>query len=391
MQSSACGTGHRVLLVALIVLFIEGMRNSHQQLLAIIQENDKTSSKFSTTTGCSQAKVRGYHKEYMSTSIASSFLLNCQTVPTSDSPVFVETKTKPMFHMSVHDPLNDAVSREISTNGCFECFHLEKMQQHLMKYKDQDPYFVDIGGNIGMWSLTALATHPQVETFTFEPNIENYQKICDSIHRMYQDDKEGKDGKEITNFSFPEIYDRFHLFSIAATVIPEKFTLVVPEGNKGGTQVNTVQDQSSDSKDTIHGYPIDMIHLPIVNEENKVRPVLLKIDVEGHELAALLGTLNYLYDANIVFAMMELRPGLLKQDVYAWTKIFHVFQYNHGLMPYRVDYDDEGNFLTMLDIHKMDEWTHFKHPRVLYFDVIWMKEEFVVEEKEKNDTTNDSN
>lgn len=232
-----------------------------------------------------------------------------------------------------------------------------------------------------MWTLSLLASHPTVEAYTFEPSRKNYRKICGTITRMYADDKEGD-----SSISFPNIYDRIHLYNIAATVVPETFNLVEPKNNKGGTrltgatkdQAGAVMNYGTFLEDVIHGYPLDMMNFPIMDKDGKHRAVLLKIDVEGHELPALLGALHFLQDANIVFAAMELRHQSILQDLNAWKKIFYVLSYYHDLVPYRVDYGMEGDvlvhFLTKLDVDNLGEWKHFKHPHVTYFDVMWMKE-----------------
>ena len=94
------------------------------------------------------------------------------------------------------------------------------------------------------------------------------------------------------------------------------------------------------------------------------RPVVMKIDVEGHELQALLGATNFLKSANIVYAMMELRPNLHADG--RWKGIFE-FLTSKGLKPFRLNYEDE----TELDVDRLQDWKHFKHPIVKYYDVAW--------------------
>ena len=54
----------------------------------------------------------------------------------------------------------------------------------------------------------------------------------------------------------------------------------------------------------LKGVTIDSLNLPIDS------PVVMKIDVEGHELEVLLGAIGFLRGANIVYANMELRSNL---------------------------------------------------------------------------------
>ena len=78
--------------------------------------------------------------------------------------------------MNIHDPSKDAVSREIYNSGCWECNHIKGMPKALLSYHDS--YFLDIGGNIGMWSLTAAVANHQ--TFTIEALSDNAQLIKNS-------------------------------------------------------------------------------------------------------------------------------------------------------------------------------------------------------------------
>jgi len=121
-----------------------------------------------------------------------------------------------------------------------------------------------------------------------------------------------------------------------------------------------------DEEYLIKGVPIDSLNLPTD------RPVILKLDVEGHELQALTGGINFLQHANIVYAMTELRPTFQSDgEAYAsWKGIMGALAAK-GLVPYRVDYEEE----TRLDVNRLHDWRHVKHPAVRYFDVVWRKED----------------
>lgn len=295
----------------------------------------------------------------------SQHLLDCKSihlVSTSSNAengdsMFVTTKTVPPFQMDIHNPASDAVSKEIHEKGCWECGHLQGMLAALSKYPDS--YFLDIGGNIGMWSLAAAAANK--ETFTIEPSPENYQKICHTVNRNL-------------------FHNRVHLLTIAATSKPETFTLIVPEGNKGGTKVSVASEQQKDAAakvqahahtgggstnnattttNVIKGYPIDSLNLPVD------RPVVMKIDVEGHELQALQGAMEFLKNANIIHVSMELRPMHFRPR--EWKEIFDVLV-SKGLEPSRVDNNSEVEM--KLDPEKLSEW---RGKTVRFFDVVWEK------------------
>lgn len=262
---------------------------------------------------------------------------------TDETSFFVTTKTNPPCQMSIHNPDEDQVSLSIERYGCWECDHIQKMLDALSSHHDS--YFLDIGGNIGMWTLAAAAAKKQ--TFTIEPSAENFKRICATVNKN-------------------SFHDQVNLMNIVATTKPQIFRLNVPTGNKGGTQVIEITadeyaQSGHDDRNTIKGFSIDSLNLP------KNRPVVMKVDVEGHELQALLGAMEFLQEANVVFAMMELRFGNLTENKLEWLKVFNILSTSKGLVPFRVDPDKEVE----LDPNDLNGWKHHKHPKVLYFDVIW--------------------
>ncbi|KAL7535617.1 hypothetical protein ACHAXR_006608 [Thalassiosira sp. AJA248-18] len=248
------------------------------------------------------------------------------------------------FLMNIHNPLKDSVSYTIYKEGCFECDHITKLLNALSKYPDS--YLLDIGGNIGMWSLAAAAANH--DTFTIEPFVLNYQRICKSVDKN-------------------AFHDRIHLLNIAATSQNTTFRIDVPNKNKGGGRVAAVTNTDDiDDEYIVKGVPIDDLNLPTDH------PIVMKLDVEGHEFQALMGGLKFLQNADIRYAMTELRPTFQKdgQTFSSWKKIVGILA-SKGLQPYRIDYGNE----TKLNVKKLNEWRHVKHPSVRYFDVVWRRDD----------------
>lgn len=192
------------------------------------------------------------------------------------------TRTKQLFLMNIHNPVKDSVSYKIFKEGCFECDHLGKLITALGEYPNS--YLLDIGGNIGMWTLVAAASNH--DTYTIEPYVDNYYRICKSVQRNH-------------------FHNRVHLFNVAATSDHVTLRIDVPNRNKGGGRLGEVgtDDQIMADHHTssiVDGMPINDLDLPTD------RPVILKLDVEGHELPALLGGIEYLKMANIVYAMVSI-------------------------------------------------------------------------------------
>ena len=131
-------------------------------------------------------------------------------------------------------------------------------------------------------------------------------------------------------------------------------------------------DATKEDEDSIVGVTIDSLNLPIRN--NHPIYVGLKIGVDGHELQALTGAINFIQHTNIVYAMTELRPNFHtnEETTKMWKRIFDILTNKQHLKPYRIDNDYTVE--TMLDVKKLYEWKHLKHPHVRFFDVVWRRE-----------------
>jgi len=154
----------------------------------------------------------------------SSHLINCENMTLAlesvpDTGIFVRTKTKPSFLMSIHDPSKDIISKQISDKGCWECQNVRDMLQALEHY-GKDSYLLDIGGNIGMWSLAAAAANHRL--YAIEAMPDNVKRFCRSVNRN-------------------SFHDNTHLTNIAATDRPGRYGWAVPKGGSmGGTVVYKV-------------------------------------------------------------------------------------------------------------------------------------------------------
>jgi hypothetical protein len=80
--------------------------------------------------------------------------------------------------------------------------------------------------------------------------------------------------------------------------------------------------------------------------------VVIKLDVEGLELQVLEGGQEFIERANIVYLQVELCTKNMKTS------------------PHQEDYCK----YTLLDVDQSHTWKHFKHPRMMYFDVISTKQ-----------------
>mmetsp|Transcript_19013 Transcript_19013/g.42251 ORF Transcript_19013/g.42251 Transcript_19013/m.42251 type:complete len:368 (+) Transcript_19013:76-1179(+) len=275
---------------------------------------------------------------------SSPHMVDCKAIGEEPSDIYVTTSTTPPFEMNIHDPEVDAyISGGIQKDGCWECDHIKGVQDALSSHPGA--YFLDVGGNIGMWTLSVAASGR--ESYTIEPFPLNHQRMCKTINRNGFD-------------------DRTHVLAVAATSKPVSVALNVPAGerNLGGVRVvkQSGVNSGGNKSASVPGVPIDSLGLPTDS------PVVMKVDVEGYEMEALEGAMNFLKNATLAYIAMELRPQVIRSHPKT-REIFDLLS-SQGLVPYRNDYDKE----TRLDPRDLQQWVHFKHPAVRYFDVTWRKE-----------------
>lgn len=210
-----------------------------------------------------------------------------------------------------------------------------------------------------MWSLAAAAANHR--SYTIEAMPDNVKRFCRSVNR--------------NSFN-----DNTHLMNVAATDEPGRYGWAVPKGGSmGGTVVYKVGEDAyhrSRGDEDVLGVTIDSLNFPTGGDV----PVVMKIDVEDHELQALSGATTFLKNANIVYAVMEFRSNLHFENVKhggRWRDILKCLKSKQGLTPYRINGEFHGDGETELDIERLEEWKAFDHPNVRYFDVVWRRSDFM--------------
>ena len=171
---------------------------------------------------------------------------------------------------------------------------VKQTYEELLKGDNPPQLFIDIGANYGTHSLLFL-TH-QIQTITFEPNAACYDylnEIC-SLNHLRPDLRTLALGD-----TSGEIEIRF----------PEKETWL------GSVNSRVQQTMVSDQKIVSSIVPIE--RLDSVIETERPRRVLMKIDVEGNELAVLKGAERFLdqLQPNVIlecFRDEDTREGLFQ-------------------------------------------------------------------------------
>lgn len=261
--------------------------------------------------------------------------------------LFVTTKTRVAYKMSIYPPEQDVfVSKEILEKGCWECDIVERALRALDENKSRGAYLLDIGGNIGQVSLASAAAGHEV--YTFEPVKSNYEHICRSIRQ---------NGFE----------KRVTIFNRALASKPSVVQFTSAGKNFGGIAVRESKEASGrQGVDYAYAAVIDRLRdiLP-----DKSKPVVLKVDIEGREMDALVGAAKFLREREIIHAFMELRLSVLIQETSKTDLVFSILR-SKGLKPYR----SVAGKLQALD----PDWHTWQNAysllRVALFDVSWKKD-----------------
>jgi FkbM family methyltransferase len=264
---------------------------------------------------------------------------------------FVNTSSTPSFAINIHSPKKDKyISASLARNGCFECDILQAAMQALQSRPDA--VLIDVGSNIGIYSLTAASMGHKA--FGFEPFRRNWERICRSVLRNQYED-------------MVTIYNK------AATDKPAFLQLTTAAGNRGAMKVKEKLQENGDAAtagvregvDFAQGVTLDSLPAFPVD-----KPVVLKIDVEGHECLALAGGMIQLSKLTIVYVAIEWSLERLTACRNRQA-VFDLFL-NNGLKPFmRLDDDWKP-----LDPNNWKDWKKRGegNPRPVLYDVAWSKD-----------------
>ena len=174
--------------------------------------------------------------------------------------------------------IRDAIDRELFMNGYYEEKQLNILSKNIKKYSINN--FIDIGSNIGIYSMLMAKNHSNLTIHAFEPHIDAFNRLKENVklnnfsNNIYLHDYalSNKNGD-----SFLEAKNRFGL------------------SQSGGAKI-------SDNGNIKIKYKIGDDLIKIKNEH-----IAIKIDTEGHELLVLHGIKNLL-TKNKVFLQIEIFP-----------------------------------------------------------------------------------
>jgi len=180
--------------------------------------------------------------------------------------------------------IRDPIEREIFFNLSYE----EKQIATLVEFskKNEQDYFLDIGSNCGYYALFIAKTFPNTHVIAFEPIKKTYDKLIKNIHLNNLNN-------QIQTFNFG-LSDKNNLVQMR-TLIKKGFA------QSGGF---TVHEKNRELKTNEILLKAD---LKIGDEAIKYinKKLLIKIDVEGHEINVLKG-LSRLINNNKIYMQIEI-------------------------------------------------------------------------------------
>ena len=201
-------------------------------------------------------------------------------IPTES--IFRHLYFKGIFNVSV-DKKHSFLMKHYGSGFAMESDHFwkgvgacEKYSINLwIKYAKQSDLILDIGANTGTYSLIASALHPKAEVHAFEPVKRTFEKLQSNVR--------------INTFNI-------HLHNVALSNIEGQIFLMEEGGsNEYTAHVSKIKNA--------HSYPVFCKRLDTILNANYIgRNVLMKLDVERHEVEVFLG---------MGCLLKELRPIIL--------------------------------------------------------------------------------
>ena len=174
--------------------------------------------------------------------------------------------------------LSNPIDREIYLKGSYEKKQLDLVLSLIDKYKMN--YFIDVGAHMGFYSM--IIAKKDLFVYAFEPIKGNYNRLLSN--------------KDINNFK------NIKIFNFALSDEKKNIKMWVPDKNKtGGYSVHDENDEE------IRNYENEKINIEDGKSEKgdefikiKGQKIIVKIDVERHELKVLNGIKDLLTNNKII-------------------------------------------------------------------------------------------
>ncbi|MGB2926375.1 MAG: FkbM family methyltransferase [Limnothrix sp.] len=186
---------------------------------------------------------------------------------------------------------DSAISRPILVKGKYE----QDVTEVLVKYLKDDIKFLDIGANLGYYSLLVASQCSNAKIYSFEPDQKNFHLFQTSV-----------------------VYNQFQnsVCSYPLAVSDETKTIIISNlGNNGNFGARFTANSKQDLVDHIHGENPYFQEIQAVSLDSFLPNLdidIVKIDIEGHEPFAIQGMMGLL-TRNKPIIFLEFAPSNLIQ------------------------------------------------------------------------------
>ena len=207
----------------------------------------------------------------------------------SNSPYIIEEIDEHGFSiiLSVRDP---AISKPLL---CIQQYE-RNVTQTLLKYMQDDTHFLDIGANIGFFSLLAAKRCPHGHVWSFEPDPHNFNLFKSSI-------------------ALNQLDQQIHAYQLAASNKEETLGLSnLGYADNLGSRFTAKESSTLKNRSINQNATYDEIHAVCLDQflENE-RIDLIKVDIEGYEPFAFQG-MQRLIQKNRPTIITEFAPGTIE-------------------------------------------------------------------------------
>jgi FkbM family methyltransferase len=208
-------------------------------------------------------------------------------------------------------PVDDLIGERVMSTGAFESTHIDgalQLSESLQPSADERGIFVDVGANIGLYTI-ALSKLFQ-RCVAVEANPHTYQIL-------------------LANLALKGL-DNVTAMCVGASDHSAETNIYVPiNGNLGWATLNADHHKVEVKPVPVTLKPLDDI---VVLEPNE-RVALIKIDVEGHEMAVLQGAQRILQRDHpaVLFEVLNAAQGRACAELLESCGYRHFFTFKRGL------------------------------------------------------------
>lgn len=284
-------------------------------------------------------------------SYASSLVSNCEHRTPSHPGRTFETKVRGARVSFVSWTKNETFDKDIINLRTHEAVRI------MSKFR-RPATLLDVGANIGKVTFPVLAMPHTHSVIAVEPVEANINLLCMTANLNGWLGNAG-----------------LYLLKAAMSDKSGSMDIFVPEGREDNAALNS-EAATANVHEHKHGEPVRVLVADHVLRDSGLKPDVIKIDTQGHEIHVLRGLRGYLRNAEpgSVLVMAESDPKLMRISGVDPSDIYQLMATELGYSPYcktTIDVDDEGKLRVKGDVLSKEEYPpggcrdiyYFKQPK----------------------------